>query len=227
MNDPAIQPLGIRGDAVPRVAIPLPAPILCFAPRTPIRSTITLPLWLAVVLLLLAALGGARPPAAPERALVPAAARQPRARRAQHAAEDSDPALQADQARGPDRPAALRPAGAAGGRGARARERDAPRGRDGAGPALRARDRPGVQRLRLLPHRLLARAQRRALALPRAPRLLRRGGPRGDRARRDGRLPDQPPQQHGLHPRRLSRGREGRALLRRRRVGARSGRSRR
>ena len=60
----------------------------------------------------------------------------------------------------------------------------------------------------------------RALALPGAPRLRGRGRPRGDPAAGDGRLPHQPPQQHGLRPRLVSRGGEGRALLRRRRVGA-------
>ena len=43
---------------------------------------------------------------------------------------------------------------------------------------LRAGDRPGLQRVRLLPRRLLARPEHRALALPRAARLLRRGGAR-------------------------------------------------
>ena len=45
----------------------------------------------------------------------------------------------------------------------------------------------------------LARALARA-ALPRAPGLLRRGGPGRRAARLDGGLPDEPPQQHGLHP---------------------------
>ena len=108
----------------PRASIPWQTPvfILCSAQGSPMHGTVSLPLWLAVLLGRAGGVGGARPAAAPERALGPAAARQPRARRAQHAAEDPDPALQADQARGPDRPAALRPAGPAGRRGARPRE---------------------------------------------------------------------------------------------------------
>ena len=82
------------------------------------------------------------------------------------------------------------------------------------------RDRARVQRLPLFPHRLLARPARGAAALPRAHRLrrFRRAG-----AHRPGRhrgVRDEPPLEHGLCARRLSRRRPGRAVLRGRRVGA-------
>ena len=84
---------------------------------SPMRGAVTLPLWLAVVLVAARGMGGARPAAAAGRAVVRAPPGQPRPRGAEHAPEDPDPAVQAAAARGPDRPAPLRPAGPGGGRG--------------------------------------------------------------------------------------------------------------
>ena len=66
---------------------------------------------------------------------------------------------------------------------------------------------------------ILARQEPRALALPSAPRLLRRGGSGEDRRQGDRRVSDQPQKQHGLHPRLLPGRREERPLLCGRRVG--------
>src|SRR5215468_11685359 len=139
------------------------------------NRTISLPLWLGIVVLALAAW------AALEQLLIPSV-RQPRARGTEYAPEDPDPSLQADQARGPDRPPDLRPAGPGGGGAAWAGRGHASEGGARTRDSLRPRDRSGFQRLRLFPLRLLARAQPRSLALPRAPGLLRRGGPRRDPA---------------------------------------------
>src|SRR4051812_38916766 len=76
--------------------------------------------------------GSARPPADARRPLVPAAAGQPRHRRAQHPAAAEDPPLPPHQAAGADRPSGLRPRGGRGGGRARPRAGGAARG---AGPA--------------------------------------------------------------------------------------------
>ena len=96
-------------------------------PSISMHDTVALPLWLVVVLVLLAAW------AALDRLLLPSVRWVLRRRvnrvleEHQHAAEDPDPALQADQARGPDRPAALRPAGPAGRRGRAPAREEMPR----------------------------------------------------------------------------------------------------
>ena len=128
--------------------------------------------------------------------------------------------LQADAARGAHRPPLSRRAHPGRRRGA------CEGGRRGAGRrapphrSLRARNRALLQRLPLLPHRLLAGEKRRAPALPRAPGLCRRGRPGGGRPEVDRGLRHEPPQQYGLRAGRLPRRRAGGALLRRRRMGA-------
>ena len=143
---------------------------------------LTLPLWLVAILVILAVWS------ALDRLLIPSA-RWFLRRRVNRVLEEINtrlkieiPPFKVTKRGGPDRPAALRPAGAGGGRGLRARAGHAARGRDGESRGIRPRDRAELQRLRLLPGRLLARAQRRPLSLPRAPRLLRRGGARRDPA---------------------------------------------
>src|SRR6476661_9268338 len=165
-------------------------------------------------------LGGSRPPAGPRRPLVSAAAGQPRHRRAEHPAAAEDPPLPPHPAAGADRPPGLRPRGGRGGRPARPRAGDSAPGPGGASGALRPRNRAGLQRLLLLPDRLLALQAGGPAALPGAPRLLRRGRPRRAVPRLDRGLPDEPPQQHGLRAGGLSGRRPHRPLLRRRRVGA-------
>src|SRR5947199_204298 len=123
-------------------------------------------------------LGGARPSAGPRRPLVSAAAGQPRHRRAQHPAAAEDPPLPPYEAAGADRPPGLRSRGGRGGGRARPRAGGAARGAGGAGGALRPRDRPRLQRLLLLPDRLLALQAGGPAPLPRAARLLGRGGAR-------------------------------------------------
>ena len=100
------------------------------------------------------------------------------------------------------------------------RERRAARRADAARAPLRRRDRPGLQRLRLFPGRLLARQDVREDDLPRPPRLHRRGGAGRDRSELDGGLRHEPPQQHGLRAGLVPRRRAGGAELRGRRMGA-------
>src|SRR6266704_427635 len=164
-------------------------------------------------------LGAVRARADAGAALSRDASGKPRDRRARRAPSNRHPPLPAHQAPGARSPPAHRPQGA-GCRGEfrqtepRVGARGAARGR-----ALRARDRSGVQRLLVFPHRLPDRALDRALALPRAARLPRLGGHRWNRARRDRGVRHEPPLEHGLHPRRVSRRGPGGALLRRGRVG--------
>ena len=165
-------------------------------------------------------LGGARPPAGARRPLVPAAAGQPRHRRAEHPAAAEDPPLPPHPAAGADRPPGVRSGGGGGGRRARPRAGDPAPGAGVAGGALRPRDRPRLQRLLLLPDRLLALQAAGAVALPGAARLLGRGRPRRAGPRLDGGLPDEPPEQHGLRPGGLPGRRPHRPLLRGRRMGA-------
>src|SRR3954452_745651 len=165
-------------------------------------------------------LGSARPPAGARRPLVYAAAGQPRHRRAQHPAAAEDPALPPDEAAGAVRPPGLRPRGGRGGGRAGPRAGGAARGAGPAGGALRPRDRPRLQRLLLLPDRLLALQAGGPAPLPRAARLLGRGGARRRHPGLDAGLPDEPPQQHGLRPGGLSGRGPHRPLLRRGRVGA-------
>ncbi len=113
-----------------------------------------------------------------------------------------------------------RPQGAAGRRAVRQAEQGAGAHRDADRRALRARDGAGVQRLPLLPHRLLVRQARGAAAVPRAPGLRGLGEPGARRARLHGGVRDEPPLQHGLRARRLPRGRPDGAVLRGGRMGA-------
>src|SRR5262249_23809264 len=121
---------------------------------------------------------------------------------------------------GADPPPDDRPEGAPGGRAPRVRKASAAPQSHEAGRALRARDRSGLQRLPLLPHRLLGGTQARAVALPRAPRLRRHRGRRQDRPGCDRGVRDEPPLEHGLRPGGLPRRRPDDALLRRGRMGA-------
>ena len=84
--------------------------------------------------------GVRRPSPPPRRAMDPAATREPRPRRGRRAPEDPDSAVQADEARGPDRPARRRSGGPGGGRGRGSRGPAYPRPRCGGGSrATRAR----------------------------------------------------------------------------------------
>ena len=154
--------------------------------------------------------GGARPAAGAERALVPAPAHQPGDRGDQHPPADRDPPLPPHPPAGAGRPADLRPPSC---------RRPTRLARE---PGCRARWRwrgssatPARSSPPSTPTSTSASATGwrggGAAALPGAAGVERRGGAGGDRAGVDGGLRDEPPQQHGLRAGRLP-GRERTAL---------------
>ena len=144
------------------------------------------------------ALVGHRPAADSGRALSDAAPVQSRHRRAQHPAEAAHPAVQAGEAPGADRPADLRPGGAARDRGVRRRQQGVARSRAAARPSLRQGDRAVVLGLCVFRHRHAARTPHLDLHLSGAARLHGRGRDADGRSGCRRHLRDQSPLQHGL-----------------------------
>ena len=169
------------------------------------------------------AVGGSLPAAHSGRTLVRPKARQSPDRRVEHALAVADPRVPANEAPNPRRPPGLRPRGDGSGRDGGAGVRRAARGPDPPGRAPRARDRPLVQRLGLLPDRLRPGPPHGPAPLPGPSGVLRRRRAVAHRARCERRLRDEPPQQHGLRPRRLPGGQPIRVELRRGPSGRESG----
>src|SRR3990172_8563684 len=165
-------------------------------------------------------MGGRGPPADPERPLVHTPARQPGARGDREAPPPGGPPFLPDQAPGADRQTFVRPENPGGGGSPREGKCHPAQCRDGGGRAVCEGDRPLLQRIRLLPDRVLAGKKDRGDSLPGAGWLHGRSRACRGRPQIQRGLRDEPPEQHGLHPRGLPGGDPHGVKLRRGGMGA-------